>query len=139
MMDALEDEAMAAIAPPNSCAPSVSSQGVPLVLQISSLPRSSDSDKIFYNPYASLESGNFAAARVFFIHHGHIIVYHDCLDAMAFQDLYPSANIGYISSISKGLLAEGRHILDFQQLALLCTSALQVMVPTQPPPHVMPP
>ncbi len=139
MIDAMEDEAMAATAPAPSRPPSISSQGVPLVLQISSLPRSSDQDEFFYNPYASLESGNFAAARAFFIHHAHVVVYHDCSDAMAFQDLYPSAIIGYISLIPEGLLAEGRCILESQQRALLCASALQAMVPMQPSPHVTPP
>jgi hypothetical protein len=78
MMDALEDEATAAIAPSDSHASSVSSQGIPLVLQIFSLPGSSDPDEFFYNPYASPESGNFTAAHAFSIHHGHIVVYHDC-------------------------------------------------------------
>jgi hypothetical protein len=79
MMDAPKDEALAAIAPPNHC---------DLVLQISSLPGSSDPDKFFYNTYAKLESGNFAVACEFFIYH------HNCPNDIAFQDLYPSANIG---------------------------------------------
>jgi hypothetical protein len=138
-MDSPDDEAMAAIAPPDRHASSVPSQGIPLVFQISSLPGSSDLDEFFYNPYATLESGNFAAARVFFIHHDHIVVHHDCLGAMAFQELYPSANIGYISSLTKGLLAEGHRIIESQQRALLRASASQVMVPAQAPPPVMPP
>jgi hypothetical protein len=97
MMDAPEDEAMVAIAPPDSPAPSISSQGIPLVLQISSLPGSCDPDEFFYDPYATLESVDFAAARAFFIHHSHVVVYHDCPDTIAFQGLYPSVNMGYIS------------------------------------------
>jgi hypothetical protein len=119
MIDDPEDEAAVVTAPPDSCAPFISSQGIPLVLQISSFPGSSYPDKIFYDPYTSLESRNFAAAPTFFIHHGHVVVYHDCPNAIAFQDLYPSAIIGYISLIPKSLLAEGRCILKSQQHALL--------------------
>jgi hypothetical protein len=125
---------MVAIAHPNHRASSVSSQGIPLILQKSSLPGSSDPDEFFYNPYASLESRDFAAARAFFIHHGHIIVYHDCPNAMAFQGLYPSANTGYISLLPKGLLAEGRRILESRQRALLRASASQATVSVQAPP-----
>jgi hypothetical protein len=130
MIDAPEDKATAVIAPPDRRASSVSSQGIPLILQISSLPRSSDLENFFYSPYASLV-----------IHHGHVVVYHDCPDAMAFQDLYPSANIGYISLLPKGLFAEaeGHRILESQQRALLRASASQAMVPAQAPPPVTPP
>jgi hypothetical protein len=94
IMDAQDDEAMAAIAPPNCCASSISSQGIPLVLQIFSIPGSSDPEEFLYNTYATLESGNFAAAHAFLIHHSHVIIYHNCPNAIAFQELYPSANIG---------------------------------------------
>ncbi len=138
-MDAPYDKATAAIALPDHRASSVSSQSISLFLQISSLPGSSNLDELFYDPYATLESCNFAAACAFFIHHGHIVVYHDCPDAMAFQELYPSANIGYISSLPKGLHAEGHHILESQQRALLCASASQAMVPAQAPSPITPP
>jgi hypothetical protein len=62
IMDAPGDEATAAIAPPNHHASSISSQGIPLVLQISSLPGSLDPDEFFYDPYATLESGNFCSS-----------------------------------------------------------------------------
>ncbi len=78
-------------------------------------------------------------AHAFFIHHGHVIVYHDFHNLMAFQDLYLSAYIGYISSIPVGPLAEDHHILESQQHAIFCASASQAMVPAQPPPHVTPP
>jgi hypothetical protein len=58
---------------------------------------------------------------------------------MAFQELYPSANIGYISSLPEGLLAEGHRILESQQRALLCASASQATIPAQAPPPVIPP
>jgi hypothetical protein len=93
----------------------------------------------FCNPYAKLESGNFAGARAFFIHHGHIIVYHDCPNAIAFQDLYPSANIGYISLLHEGLLTEGHCLLESQQCSLLCASASHATVPAQAPPLIPPP
>ncbi len=56
----------------------------PLVLQVSPLPRASDPDKFFYDPFANIKSGDFAAARAFFIHNGHTVVYHECPDAIAF-------------------------------------------------------
>ncbi len=130
---------MAAIALPDHCASSVSSQSISLFLQISSLPGSSNLDEFFYDPYATLESCNFAAARAFFIHHGPVVVYHDCPDAMAFQELNPSENISNISSLPKDLHAEGHHILESQQRALLCASASQAMVPVQAPPPITPP
>jgi hypothetical protein len=65
----------------------------PLVLQVSPLPGASNPDEFFYNPFANIESGDFAAACVFFIHNGHTVVYHKCLDAIAFQELFPLATI----------------------------------------------
>jgi hypothetical protein len=41
----------------------------------------------FYGPYATLESRDFAAAHGFFIHHGHVVIYQDCPNAMAFLEL----------------------------------------------------
>ncbi len=65
----------------------------PLVLQVSPLPGASDPDKFFYNPFANVESSDFAAARAFFIHNGHTVVNHECPDAIAFQELFPLATI----------------------------------------------
>jgi hypothetical protein len=108
----------------------------PLVLQVSPLPGASNPDKFFYDPFANIESSDFAAARAFFIHHGHTIVYHDCPDAIAFQELFPSATIGYLSLLPEGLIAKGQDLLDNQR-ELLRTS--QHVVPPTAPPPIMPP
>jgi hypothetical protein len=49
--------------------------------------------------------------------HGHVVVFHDCPDPQAFQDLFPQATIEYLSSLPGGLLAEGHKILDSQREA----------------------
>ena len=95
-----------------------SPNGAPLVLQVSPLPGSPYSNEFFYDPFADVERGNFAAARAFFIHHGHTVVYHQCPDTAAFQALYPTAVIAYLSSRPKGLIAEGHNLLPTQRLAI---------------------
>jgi hypothetical protein len=65
----------------------------PLLLQVSPLPGASDPDEFFYNPFANIESGDFAAARAFFIHNGHTVVYHKRPDAIGFQELFPLVTI----------------------------------------------
>jgi hypothetical protein len=95
-----------------------SPNGAPLVLQVSPLPGSPYSDEFFYNPFADVERGNFAAARAFFIHHGHTVVYHKCPNTAAFQALYPTTVIAYLSSLPKGLIAEGHDLLPTRQLAI---------------------
>jgi hypothetical protein len=108
----------------------------PLVLQVSPLPRASNPDEFFYNPFANIESGDFAAACAFYIHNGHTIVYHECPDAIAFKELFPSATIGYISLLPEGLIAEGHRLLD-EQRALFCASQ-QEDATTAPPPVTHP-
>jgi hypothetical protein len=105
-----------------------SPQGAPLVLQVSPLPGSADSDEFFYDAFTDVERGNFAAARAFFIHHGHTVIYHNCPNALAIQELYPTAVIGYLSSLPKGLIAKGHKILAAQHLALQ-----QAPLPVTPP------
>jgi hypothetical protein len=108
----------------------------PLVLQVSPLPGASDPDKFFYNPFANIKSGDFAAACAFFIHNGHTVVYHECPDAIAFQELFPLATIRYISLLPEGLIAKGHHLLN-KQRALFRAS--QRKDPTTAPPPVTPP
>jgi hypothetical protein len=108
----------------------------PLVLQVSPLPGASDPDEFFYDPFANVKSDDFAAARAFFIHHGHTVVYHDCPDVIAFQELFPLVTIGYLSLLPKGLIAKGHGLLDNQR-ALLRTC--QHVVPPTAPPPVTPP
>jgi hypothetical protein len=94
MVDAPEDETVVAKIPPDRCA---SHHGTPLILQVSPLDGSSDPDKFFYNAFADIKSSNFVVTRAFIIHHGHVVIYHDYPNATSFQDLYPLANIRYIS------------------------------------------
>jgi len=109
--DAPEDEHAAA---PRRSPPA----GTPLILQVSPLdPASGDQDEFYYDPFADLELGDFAAARAFFVSHGHAVVFHDCPDPQAFQDLFPQATIEYLSSLPDGLLAEGHKILNSQREA----------------------
>jgi hypothetical protein len=95
-----------------------SPNSAPLVLQVSPLPGSPDSDNFFYEPFADVERGDFAAARAFFIHHGHTVVYHECPDTAAFQALYPTAVIAYLSSLPEGLIAKGHNLLPTRRLAI---------------------
>ena len=104
--DAPEDEQMAA---PRRSPPA----GTPLILQVSLL----DPDEFYYDPFADLELGDFAAASAFFVSHGHVVVFYNCPDPQAFQDLFPQATIEYLSSLPYGLLAEGHKILDSQHEA----------------------
>ena len=106
------DEPSAPGVPPAPRYSSLSSHGglIPLVLQVSPLDNCPGQDEFFYDPFASVESGDFAAARAFFINYGHVVVFHDCPDAMSFQALYPLATIGYISLLPAGLLAEGIYL-----------------------------
>jgi hypothetical protein len=121
-MDAPADEAAAARVPLDRRA---SLHRTPLVLQVSPLPRTSDQNKFSYGPFTDIKSGDFAAAHAFFIHHGHTIVYHKCPNAIAFQELFPLATIGYISC----LLEAQRELLRTSQRA----------APTNSPPPATPP
>jgi hypothetical protein len=130
MVDALEDKAVAASIPLDLRAPPPS---VPLILQVSPLDGSSDLDKFFYNPFANIKSSNFAMARAFFIHHGHVVVFHKCPYASAFQGLFPLANIRYISALPHGLLAKGHDLLETQH-EILCASNRTALLPPVTPP-----
>ena len=106
--DAPEDEH--AVAP--RCSPPA---GTLLILQVSPFdPPSRDQDEFYYDPFADLELGDLAAAHAFLVSHRHAVVFHDCPDPQAFQDLFPQATIEYLSSLPDGLLAEGHKILDSQ-------------------------
>jgi hypothetical protein len=133
------NESAETVVPPVPRYSSTFSRGglIPLVLQVSPLDNSSGQDEFFYDPFASVDSGDFAAARAFFINNGHVVIFHDCPDAMSFQELYPLATIGYISSLPAGLLAEGHRILAAQQ-ALLRPST-NIPLPVQAPLAVTPP
>ena len=108
-------------------------KNVPLVLQVSPLDtESSGADKFFFDPFADVQIGNFAAARAFFVHHGHVVVFHECPDPIAFQEMFPSATIGYVLVLQKGLRAEGHKILASQH-AFHRASARTSPPPIRPP------
>jgi hypothetical protein len=113
-----------------------SRRGTPLVLQVSPLPGSPGVDEFYYDAFGDVESGDFATARVFFIHQGHTVVFHDCPDAMAFQALYPLASIGYISSLPDLLINEGHLILQ-AQLRLHLQEAARAPPPAIPYPSIV--
>ena len=76
--------------------------GTPLILQVSPLdPESREQDEFYYDPFADLELGDFTAARAFFVSHGHVVVFHDCPNPPAFQELFPQATIRYLSSLRR--------------------------------------
>jgi hypothetical protein len=111
-MDTPADEAVAARVP---LARRNTLHRIALVLQVSSLPGTSDQEKFYYDPFANIKTGDFAAAHAFFIHHGHTVVYHECPNTISFQELFPLASIGYISSLPEGLLAKGHELLTAQR------------------------
>ena len=103
---------------------------VPYVLQVSPIDaESSVHDEFYYDPFADLEFSDFAAARAFFVHHGHVVVFHDCPDAPAFQELFPQAAIKYITSLPDALIAEGHRILAHQRTLLGLSSRPAVFTP----------
>jgi hypothetical protein len=62
---------------------------VPLVLQVSPLPGSSDREEYFYDASPDNRHDSFATARVFFSAQGHTVVVHECPDIAAFQAARP--------------------------------------------------
>ena len=125
--NAPEDEHAAPGFPPPRC------ENVPLVLQVSPLDaESSGVDEFFFDPFANLEIGNFAAAQAFFVHHGHVVLFHECPETIAFQEMFPSATIGYVLALPQGLLAEGHEILVSQR-AFHRASARTSSPPIRPP------
>jgi hypothetical protein len=106
---------------------------VPLVLQVSPLDAESSSvDEFFFDPFADVGIGNFAAALAFFVRRGHVVVFHECPDPIAFQEMFPSATIGYVLALPQGLLAEGHEILVSQR-AFHRASARTSSPPIRPP------
>jgi hypothetical protein len=117
-VDAPADEAVAARVP-LACHNTL--HRIAFVLQVSPLPGTSDQDKFYYDPFANIKTCDFAVAHAFFIHHGHTLVYQECPDGISFQELFPLASIGYISSLPKGLLVKGHELLAAQRCLLQAT------------------
>jgi hypothetical protein len=94
---------------------------IPLVLQVSPLPGSSDWKEYFYD--ASLDNchGSFAAALAFFSAQGHTVVVHQCPDIAAFQSARPfSLALCPLPSLPPRVFTEGYKTL--QVLALPATA-----------------
>ena len=125
--DAPEDErAVPGFLPPRRT-------NVPLVLQVSPLDaESSSADEFFFDSFADVEIGDFAAALAFFVRHGHVVVFHECPNPIAFQEMFLSATIGYVLALLQGLLAEGHGIFDSHR-AFHCALAWASPPPVQPP------
>ena len=103
--------------------PARHSEGIPLVLQVSPLDaESTKQDKFYYDPFADLKFSNFVTARAFFIRHGHVVVFHECPNTMAYQEMFPMATIGYILALPPGLIAKG-HEFFASQCGILRASA----------------
>ena len=63
---------------------------VPYVLQVSPIDAElTEQDEFYYDPFADLDSSDFAVARAFFLHNGHVVVFHNCPAVIAFQELFP--------------------------------------------------
>jgi hypothetical protein len=94
---------------------------VPLVLQVSPLPGSSDWEEYFYNASPDNRHGSFAAARAFFSAHGHTLVVHEFLDIAAFQAARPfGLALCSLANLPPCIFAEGYETL--QALALATTA-----------------
>jgi hypothetical protein len=87
-------------------------KGPPMILQVSSLPGSSDREEYFYNPFADVDCGNFAAAQASFLAQGHTITIHDCAHIAKFEAaLPPDTRICPLTDVPPALLSQGYAIL----------------------------
>jgi hypothetical protein len=103
-----------------------------MILQVSHLPDTSDPEEFFYGLFADIEGGDFAAARAFFIHNSHTIIYHKSPNTVAFQELFPLALICYLSLLPCGLIAKGFALLEAQHVAQCKELLLQDPLPITP-------
>jgi hypothetical protein len=99
---------------------------VPLVLQVSPLPGSTDREEYFYEASPNDCNGPFATACAFFSVRGHVVAVHDCLDIAAFQAARPfGMALRPLANLPSRDFVEGSKAL--QALALVATP-----VPTVP-------
>ncbi len=105
----------------------------PMILQASPLPGTSNPEEFFYDPFANIEGGDFAVARAFFIRNGHTVIYHECPDTAAFQEIFPLASFCYLLSLPGGLIAKGFALLEAQCVAQHEEVTLQDPSPITPP------
>jgi hypothetical protein len=93
---------------------------IPLVLQVSPLPGSTDWEEYFYEASPDDRNGPFAAARAFFLARGHVITVHDCPDIATYQAarLFGLAHCP-LASLPSCIFVKGSEAL--QALALVAT------------------
>jgi hypothetical protein len=96
---------------------------VPLILQVSPLPGSSDQEKYFYDASPDNRHDSFATARAFFSAQGHTVVVHECPDIAAFQAARPlGLALHPLANFPPCVFTEGYETL--QALALAATAVL---------------
>jgi hypothetical protein len=96
---------------------------VPLVLQVSPLPGSTDREEYFYEASPDNCNGPFAAACAFFLVQGHVVAVHNCPDIAAFQAacLFGQA-LCPLANLPSCIFSKGYEAL--QALALAATPVL---------------
>ncbi len=101
---------------------------VPLVLQVSPLPGSSNWEEFFYDPSPDNCHGPIAAARKFFLVQGHVVIIHTCPDSTTFQAVCPlRITLRPLSNLPLCVFAEG--YAKLQELAM----ATAIATPKDPP------
>ncbi len=96
-------------------------QVVPLVLEVSPRPGSSDWEEYFYNASPDSHHGSFTSARTFFSAQGHTVVIHECPDIAVFQVAHPFVlALCPLADLPPHIFAEGYETL--QALALATTA-----------------
>ena len=58
---------------------------IPLILQVSPLPGSTDREECFYDPSPDIGNGPIATAHAFFLAQGHDVLALNCLDIAGFK------------------------------------------------------
>ena len=78
-----------------------------LILQVSPPPGSPDPEEFYYDPSPDVTQGSFAAARAFFMAHGHDVKTLKCPDLDAFVAASPGAIIRWLSKLPVLVFIEG--------------------------------
>ena len=84
----------------------------PKIFQLSPLPGNIyETDRFYYDPAATLDSGAFGALLAFATAHGHPFVVHDCHDLQEFHTAHPTAVVRPIAEVSPAIVARGLSLL----------------------------
>ncbi len=104
---------------------------IPLVLQVSPLPSSSDREEFFYDPSPDDCHGPIAVAREFFLVQSYVVIIHTCPDIAAFQAARPlRITLCPLSNLPPCVFTKG--YARIQELAM----AMAIAAPNDPPaPH----